>query len=194
MRKRKPFTLEQKNFIIDNYFILGPDAFVLAFNLKYNTNYDREWAIKTASRLHCSSKEGQEGYYSAIEAGYLLGVTRTSILARIKLGTIAATSSRNKGKYFISEDEMDRLIKEKQKTKEPIPWPYYTIKQAQSVLGMSNGGSLYMVIGRGYLDSVKRGSIHYVKKEQIDWGLKQMKDHGFTKIPWYKMKERTNGK
>lgn len=29
----------------------------------------------------------------------------------------------------------------------------------------------------------------YVRKSDIEWGLKQMKDKGFTKIPWYILKK-----
>ncbi len=182
---------EQKAFFADHYALLGPKVFTEQYNKEFGTNYSGHWAKKTAYRLGYSTYSSiPSGFYSIAQVAYLLGCSRQNVNARIRTGSIKVASECKGTKIlFIHEDEMDRLLLEKEKQKEPMPWPAMKMPQACRKLGIEDF-SLLGVIKRGNIDAVMRGGCWYVRKEHVMWGYDQMVKHGFVSIPWYKMRER----
>lgn len=182
---------EQKAFFADNYALLGPRVFTEQYNKTFGTSYSGHWAKKTAYRLNCSTHASiPSGFYSIAQVAYLLGCSRQNVNARIRAGSIrVASECRGTKILFVHEDEMDRLLREKEKAKRPMPWPALKMPEACKILGIEDF-SLLGVIKRGNIDAVMRGGCWYVRKEHVQWGYDQMVKHGYVSIPWYKMRER----
>lgn len=188
---RKHLTQEQKAYISQYYVELGPERFCEVYNEMFGTNHGVVWAKNAAKRLGVSIRDSPPGWYSVSEISYLFGVAEQTVQGRIRSGAIAGKRF-GKRKYFIHEDEIPKIQAWYAASKQKLPWPAVSSQQAADTLGMSIQ-AVVQVIKRGHIDAIKCGKNYMVRKEHIEWGLKQMKLHGFTKIPWYKMRERIKG-
>ena len=155
--------------------------------------FDKHFGIKLTSSSVKQAAITQEvtryappGWYTVQEVAYIFGVTPENLHIRIKKGTVKGNKFGG-NRYLISEDEMKRLEKYYFETK--IPWPAYTVEEAVKRLGFSSSASINQPAKRGYIESISIRRNRYVRKSDIEWGLAQMRDKGFTKIPWYKLHE-----
>lgn len=176
---------EQVQFYNSKYPEYGPARFVKEYEKVFGISITMNAAKQRATKLGVTIC-APPGYYTVTEAAYIFGVTRDNILKRIKNKTIAATK---KGKrWLIKDDEFDRIAPFYLEKK--TPWPAITVACAAKMLGFSTVNGINDAIGRGTIESVKIGRLNFVRKSDIEWGIRQMKEKGFTKIPWYKLQEQ----
>lgn len=183
------FTKEMKDYFWQHYPYMGQEQFTRNFNALFGTNYKEKssWARSTANRLGVSSDKAPPGWYKLSELAYLFGVRKEVFQEKAEAGTMAAKKFGSR--WYVDEDEVERQKQFYDSKRIKPPWPAMTVQQAAKRLGI-NPDPFRRLIRAGYVSSVKCGKIYLVKKAHVEWGYNQMLKHGFTKIPWYKMKER----
>lgn len=188
-KKYNRLTTEQKEYFYSNYAVMGRQMFIDSYNELFGTDHNAVWAKSTAVRLRATSQHfSPPGYYTIKEIAYLFKKTERTIQERILRGTIKAKKFGSK-KWFIHEDEVANIAEYYKNEGKRMPWPAMSVSAAAKRLGMTHAG-VANIVRRGYIDSIKCGKNTFVKRAHIEWGYNQMLKHGFTKIPWYKMKER----
>lgn len=176
---------EEKEFYDAKYPEYGPKRFVKEYEKVFGVPITLDAAKQRACKLGVTVY-APPGYYTVTEAAYIFDVTREAILNRIRNKTIAATKTGRR--WLIKDDEFDRIAPFYLDKK--TPWPAVTVSCAAKMLGFSSAHGINAAIGRGSIEAVKIGRLNFVRKSDIEWGIKQMKENGFTKIPWYKLQEQ----
>jgi len=179
------WTEEHKRYLREYYPFVGCKHFIEMFEKNFGIKVTPS-AVKQVALVEGVTRYAPPGWYTVREVAYIFNITPENIQLRIKCKTIKANKFGG-NRYLISEEEMEKL--EKYYENKKIPWPAYTVKEAADRLGFGSHAAINQPAKRGYIDYIMIRNKRYVRKSDIEWGLKQMKDKGFTKIPWYILKK-----
>lgn len=190
MKQRFKMNQAYLSYFYDKYAAYGTKAFVEKFNEHFNPEVPLTYntAKSVAKYNKIAGNYSPPGYYSLVEAAYLLGVSKKNLEARVMSGTL---STKKVGRrHFIREDSFASLF-EYYCSKPTLPWPSCTTKEAEKILGV-RATSLCHLIKKGTLQAVKVKNKWYLNKEQILWGAKYAKEKKVINIAWnlYKASEK----
>ena len=183
---RKALSQEEKVFFEDHYKLLGPTNFVQQFNTLFCQNRSPKWAACVAKRMGVAQST-PEGYYTIQDVSFLLGVPTATIKEALILGRFAGTKGSH-GKWFIPEDQFERMSQYWRYKLNPIPWPAIDTDTVAKALGVTRS-SVAVAAKKGYIDSVKVGNSYMIRKSHFEAIVRIMKKTGWLRAPWSKLRK-----
>lgn len=177
----KNLTQEQKMFFVDHYLLMSPNEFAAKFNAEFGQNRSGKWASCVAKRMEIAGY-CPDGYYSIKDIVALLNVDYDTVKTALLDGRFAGHKGTH-GKWFVPDDEFERMARYWHYKTNKTPWPAIETEQAASILGVTRS-AVCKAAQKGYLDAVKNGNTYLVRKSHIEEMVKILKKTGAVRAPW----------